>query len=111
MITSPARDGPSVAATRSCTTPGPVPLGPLVMVIHAARLSAVHTQPADVDTGTSREPPDGSRLNAVAPIEYLQLVTGAGPCSISTSWPATIKVPVRETLPAASTWNATAPFP
>jgi hypothetical protein len=41
----PVREGPRFCATVKLTVPFPVPLAPDVIVIHGARLAAVHAQP------------------------------------------------------------------
>ncbi len=50
-----------LAATVNATAPGPVPLVPELMVIHAALLDAVHAQPEVVDTWTLPVPPEAAK--------------------------------------------------
>src|SRR5919198_6356983 len=52
IVSVPVLVGPSVGATRTPTTPGPLPLFPLVTMSHAARLSAVQAQPGGAVTTT-----------------------------------------------------------
>lgn len=51
-ISVPDRSGPSVAATRNVTVPGPLKVLALLIVIQEVRLSAVQLQPAGADTAT-----------------------------------------------------------
>ena len=57
MVSVPLRAGPVVDATPNCTVPLPVPLLPLVIVIHDALLAAVHAHSGTVATATALEPP------------------------------------------------------
>ena len=58
MVSIPVRDVPVVfAAAVKPTLPLPLPLAPLVMVIHDAPLVAVHAQPVAVVTDTVPVPP------------------------------------------------------
>jgi hypothetical protein len=50
------------APTLNPTEPFPLPLAPEVTVIHAALLTALHRQPAWVDTATVPASPDASTL-------------------------------------------------
>src|SRR5947208_6868777 len=62
-VSVPVLAGPLVASTRSPTTPGPLPVLPLVTVTHAAPLAALHAQPGGAVTATWRPPPEASRLS------------------------------------------------
>jgi hypothetical protein len=53
----PERAPPVLVATLNATEPFPMPLSPVVMVIHAALLAAVQAQPLLVDTPTVPVPP------------------------------------------------------
>jgi hypothetical protein len=57
MVSVPLRAGPVVGATPNWTVPFPVPLLPLVIVIHDALLVAVHAHSGTVATATALEPP------------------------------------------------------
>ena len=54
-----------MAATENCVTPLPVPLAPLVIVIQASLLVAVHAQPVAVVMSTLPLPPPAAKLCAV----------------------------------------------
>ena len=58
IVNVPVRSLPvAFAATVKLTVPFPVPLDPLLTVIQAALLTAVHVQPACVVTETAPVPP------------------------------------------------------
>jgi len=57
MVIVPVRCGPVLAATENCVTPLPVPLAPLLIVIQASLLAAVHAQPVTVVTLIEPGPP------------------------------------------------------
>jgi hypothetical protein len=57
IVSVPVRLVPVFAATPKVTVPFPVPAAPAVTVIHAALLTAVHTQPAGALTVVPAVPP------------------------------------------------------
>ena len=57
IVSVPLRAGPVVEATLNCTVPFPLPEAPLLIVIQAALLVAVHSHAATVATETDAEPP------------------------------------------------------
>ena len=57
MVSVALRAGPVVDATPNWTVPFPVPLLPLVTVIHGTLLAAVHPHSGTVATATVLEPP------------------------------------------------------
>ena len=58
-----------LAATLNPTLPGPVPVAPLVTVIQAALLAAVHAQPAPALTVLLPLPPEATKKSLVGAIE------------------------------------------
>jgi hypothetical protein len=62
IVSVPVRAGPMFAPTLNPTEPFPLPLAPDVTVIHTALLTALHRQPAGVDTATEPASPDASTL-------------------------------------------------
>ena len=103
----PVRGGPSVGGTRTLTTPGPLPLLPLAIVIQPVWLSATHGHAAAVCTGTSAEPPAELTLNDVTPVAYVQPI----PCVTWTLWPAMVSVAAREGPVVGATSKTTFPSP
>ena len=77
------------------TVPLPVPLPPLVTVIHGSLLVAVHAQADCVVTVTLFVP--AIDVNACVVGDAVN-VHGAL-CVIVTVWPATVSVPVRDVVP------------
>ena len=62
MVIVPVRWGPLLAATENWVTPLPAPLAPLLMVIQASLLVAVHAHPVTVVTFTLPVPPLAVKL-------------------------------------------------
>ena len=92
MVTVPVRAVPELAAMLSVTVPLPVPLLPLVMVIHGALLVAVQPQAAPVVTLTLAGPPPAGALKLVGLSVY---VHGAAAWLTVKVSPAMVTVPVR----------------
>lgn len=79
------------------TVPLPEPLAPPVMAAHAAPLLAVQLHPACAVTVTVSVPPAAAALRLVGDTAYAH----AWPAWVTvTVWPAIVKVPVREDVPA-----------
>jgi hypothetical protein len=109
-VSVPVRDVVEVfAATVNATVPLPVPELPLLTVIHAALLAAVHVQPVPAVTPTDPLPPaDVSDAEVVESVK----VQGAPACVTVTVFPAIVSVPEREVADVfAATVNATVPLP
>ncbi len=85
------RAPPVFAATVKSTVPLPLPLEPLVKVIHWTSLTAVHVQPDVVVTVTC--PPFPPALSTVWLAGEMAYTHPA--CVTLTVWPATINVPFR----------------
>ena len=69
MINSPLRFLPVFLATANRTVPLPVPLAPLVIVIHDSPELAVHAQPLGVDTLMAPVPPSAPIFTLLGEIE------------------------------------------
>jgi hypothetical protein len=79
------------AATVYATVPFPVPLPPLVTVIHDALLTPVHPQPVAVVTALVKDPPDAGAVCELGDIVKLQMPL----CVTVRVCPAIVNVPVR----------------
>jgi hypothetical protein len=79
------------AATVYATVPFPVPLPPLVTVIHDALLAPVHPQPVVVVTTLVKDPPDAGAVCEFGDIVKLQVPL----CVTVSVRPAIVNVPVR----------------
>jgi hypothetical protein len=86
-----------LAATLKVTVSGPVPVLPLVRVIHGAELRAVHVQPAGAVTVTLPVVTSGPTETSVGEMLYVQ-VTPA--CVTRNVQPAIARVPDRDAPPA-----------
>ena len=96
------------AATEYATVPIPVPLPPLVTVIHAALLTPVHAQPLVVVTVVDNGPPAAGADCAVDERAKLQ----APLCVTVSVVPAIVSVPVRGVVAVlAATLYDTVPLP
>jgi hypothetical protein len=97
-VTVPVRDTVVVfAATLYATLPLPLPVAPLVIVIHDALLVALHEHPVPAVTLTVPEAAaDVVRLDDVGRIVKAQ---GAPGCVTVNVFPATVIVPVRVAAP------------
>ena len=99
--------GRAVFAAAKRTVPLPLPLAPLVIVIHDALLDAVHAQPAGLSPrrGAVRRRPHWSA----------GLIAKCMPppaCVTVKVWPPMVSVPVRESSPVfAATLKPTVPLP
>src|SRR5204863_14737 len=92
MDSVPVLAGPLLAATVNATVPLPVPLAPLVIVIHGVKVVAVQAQPAAVVsvTGTAAPPAAGSSCP-------VGLIVGTQPpaCVTVAVSPLNVTVPTR----------------
>jgi hypothetical protein len=89
-------DAPVLAATLYLTVPFPLPLAPDVIVIHDAPLEADQLQPLPAVTVTLAVPP--AEVND-CDVGEIVMVQGAD-WVIVTVRPATVRVPVRDAVPA-----------
>lgn len=100
---------PVFGAALKVTVPGPDPLEPPVMVIHAAPLTAVHAQPVLALTEMVPVPP---AVGSDALVDASVTVHDAPAWVTVNVCPATEIVPVRGKVPGlAATVNATVPSP
>ena len=83
------------AATTYVTEPLPLPLAPVVTVIHAALLLAVQLQPVAAVTVIVPVVPEAGGVADVGEIDGAQ---GAPACVTVNVAPPTVSVPVREAL-------------
>lgn len=89
------------------TVPLPVPLAPLVIVIHEADVVAVQSQAAPAVTWMLKLPPWRSKLCDVALRENVHVV----PCVTVNVLPAIVRVPVRTRPGLEAAENVTVPLP
>ena len=110
IVSVPVRlEAMGLEATRKPTVPLPDPDAPLVTVIHAALLAAVHAQPVATDTLLLPLPPAAVKDCVVGEIDG---VHGAAACVTVNVAPAIVSVPVRlEATVFAATLNPTVPLP
>jgi hypothetical protein len=102
-------DGAVLAPAAKPTLPEPLPVAPLVMVIHATGLLAVHAQPGDVVTVTRPVPAAAVIASPVDDVVKEQ-VTAA--CVAVNVCPAIVSVPVRaEVVVFAAALYVTEPLP
>jgi len=106
MVAVPLREPPGLAGMLRFTVPLPVPLPPLVMVIHGALLVAVQAQPVPVVTLTLVRPPPEGALKLVGLIVYVHV-----PWLTLTSTPAMVAVPLRSPPLLAAIRNVTSAGP
>ena len=69
MVAVPVRAAPELAAIFSVTVPGPVPVAPEVIVIHAAFAADVHAHEPPVVTEIVDVPPAAGNASPDGPIE------------------------------------------
>jgi hypothetical protein len=81
-----------LAATLNATVPLPVPLAPLVIVIHGVVVDAVHAQPDGAVTATGA--PDPALAGSVCDAGLIE-IEHAPACVTVCVWPAIVIVPVR----------------
>lgn len=95
--------------TLNPTVPLPDPDAPLVTVIHAALLAAVHGQPVATVTPLLPVPPDAANDCPVGVMDGEQV---AAACVTVNVAPAIVRVPVRvDATVCGATLNPTVPFP
>ncbi len=109
IVTVPLRVwGVEFAAALNATVPFPLPLAPLVTVIHEALLVAVHAHPAPAVTVVDPVPPPTATDWLVGESEYEQ----APPWFTVYVIPATVSVPMRGDVDGlASTTYVRLPLP
>ena len=112
MVTTPVRGVPAVFAwIESVTVPLPLPVAPLVTMIHAALLTAVHAQPGSAETLTVFVEAGAFTDTVVVDSVYVQ----AWPAWLTVKvCPATVIVAVRTVVvgfSAALNPMASLPFP
>jgi hypothetical protein len=104
----PVRPAPELAAAVKVTAPLPVPLAPVLMVIHGVAVVAVHAQAAVVVTFTGEPAPPAIPIDWLAGlIAYEQPLV----CVSVNVWPAIVMVPVRVTPELAAAVKLTSPLP
>ena len=110
IVSVPVRVEATVfAATLKPTVPLPDPVAPLVTVIHAALLAAVHAQPVGIVTSLLPVPPAAVKDWLVGEIDAVQL---AAACVTVNVAPAIVSVPVRiDATVFAATLKPTVPLP
>ncbi len=110
IVSVPVRlDATVFAAMLNPTVPLPDPVAPLVTVIHAALLAAVHEQPVATVTPLLPVPPDAANDWPVGEIVGEQ---EAAACVTVNVAPAIVSVPVRlDATVCAATLNPTVPLP
>ena len=110
IVSVPVRlDAIVFTPTLNPTVPLPDPVAPLVTVIHAALLAAVHAQPVATVTPLLPVPPDAANDWPVGAMDGEQ---GAAACVTVKVAPAIVSVPVRlDATVFAATVNPTVPFP
>ena len=110
MVSVPVRlEATGFAATLNPAVPFPDPVAPLVTVIHAALLAAVHEQPVATVTLLLPVPADAVNDWLVGEIVGEQ---EAAACVTVKVAPAIVRVPVRlDATVFAATLNPTVPFP
>lgn len=97
------------AATLKPTVPLPDPVAPLVIVIHAALLVAVHAQPVATATVLLPVPPEAA---TDWPVGVMDGEHVAAACVTVNVAPAIVSVPVRgDAIVLAATLNPTVPLP
>ena len=99
------------AATVKPTDPGPEPLAPDVIVIHAALLEAVQAHPAKVVMVTELVPPPAANDRPVDPRAYVQDAGCAAWVTVNISPPAEIVAVREEVVGFAATLKAIVPEP
>ena len=110
IISAPMRDVPAVLpATLNVTFPLPVPVAPVVTVIHVVLLTAVHEQPPGAVTVVLPVPPPATTDWLAGEIVSVQVMPT---CVIVALLPPALIVPLRDVVEVfAAALNVTVPLP
>ena len=103
--------GPLFAPTSNFTVPDPLPLAPLVTVIHEMLLAAVHVQPFVVVTPTDCPVTADAATDIVSGLTVNEHGCVTPGCVTVTVVPATVSVPFLELPVFAGTLKVTVPLP
>src|SRR4051812_42004890 len=118
-LMTPEREAPLLVETVNATVPGPVPLSPLVIVIHGTFAEAVHEHVDPAVTAIEPVPPAATIVCPVGRIAYVHdgvgtgggVVPAASVCETVIASPATVNDALRAPALFGSTVKVIDPLP